>query len=102
MLVSEYLSSITHMTTSQRASVIEADIQRRATLAARHARLAYANERKLSEDIAQRRTTERVAALNLAQFASENQSIDLGVTEVEKLIYTLEVCLDLPIHRRRL
>lgn len=54
------------------------------------ARLEYANQVALSADISKRRLDERKTVLNLAQFSTNNGGIDLGGSELEKLLYALE------------
>jgi len=44
----------------------------------------------LIADINKRRLEERKTVLNLAQFSSNNPDLNLGTTELEKLLYVLE------------
>lgn len=54
------------------------------------ARLQHANQAALASDIAKRHIDERKTVLNLAQFSTQNGDIDLGATELDRLLYALE------------
>lgn len=69
-----------------------------AELDLRKSHLEYLNQRRLSRDISRRTTREQIAALNMTQFAIQNVDLDLGSNELEKLLYTLEVCCRHSLH----
>ena len=54
------------------------------------ARLQHANQVALASDIAKRHILERKTVLNLAQLSTQNGDIDLGITELDRLLYALE------------
>jgi len=54
------------------------------------ARLQHANQAALASDIAKRHIHERKTVLNLAQLSTRNGDIDLGATELDRLLYALE------------
>ena len=54
------------------------------------ARLQHANQVALASDIAKRHIHERKTVLNLAQLSTQNGDINLGTTELDRLLYALE------------
>jgi len=54
------------------------------------ARLQHANQAALASDIAARHIHERKTVLNLAQLSTQNGDIELGTTELDRLLYALE------------
>jgi hypothetical protein len=54
------------------------------------ARLQHANQAALATDIAKRHIHERKTVLNLAQLSTQNGDIELGTTELDRLLYALE------------
>lgn len=75
---------------SDRALRTALDKERAASLQLQIVELEHANQVALIADINKRRIEERKAILNLAQFSSNNPDLNLGTTELEKLLYVLE------------
>jgi hypothetical protein len=80
----------TNIIFSARQTRTALESERAAKVRLHTARLEYANQVALSSDISKRHLEERKAILNLAQLSSNCVDIDLGVTELEKLLYALE------------
>lgn len=69
----------------------------------RNAVLTYRNSKRLSQDLSQRTIREQIAALNLAQFATNTTQVDVGPTEADNFLYTVLVsasttqCINFPL-----